>query len=91
MTTVASHDRRIAIVGSGIAGLTCAHVLGPKHDVVLFEADDRLGGHANTVDVDDAAAGTLGVDTGFIVHNDRTTRTWWRCSTSWASRRSTRR
>lgn len=72
MTAVASHAERIAIVGSGIAGLTCAHVLGPKHDVVLFEADDRLGGHVNTVDVEDAAAGMLGVDTGFIVHNDRT-------------------
>ncbi len=63
---------RIAIVGSGIAGLTCAHVLGPHHDVVLFEADGRLGGHANTVDVDDPLAGRLAVDTGFIVHNDRT-------------------
>ena len=37
--------RRIAVVGSGISGLTCAHVLGPRHDVVLFEADRRLGGH----------------------------------------------
>ena len=42
---------RIAVVGSGIAGLTCAHVLGPHHDVVLIEADSRLGGHANTVEV----------------------------------------
>ena len=62
---------RIAVVGSGIAGLTCAHVLGPHHDVVLFEADHRLGGHSNTVDVDDPTAGTVAVDTGFIVHNDR--------------------
>jgi uncharacterized protein len=62
---------RIAIVGSGIAGLTCAHVLGPHHDVVLYEADDRLGGHSNTVDVDDPSVGTIAVDTGFIVHNDR--------------------
>jgi predicted NAD/FAD-binding protein len=59
------------VIGSGIAGLTCAHVLGPLHDVVLFEADSRLGGHSNTVDVDDPSAGTLAVDTGFIVHNDR--------------------
>ena len=62
---------RIAVVGSGIAGLTCAHVLGPHHDVTLFEAAPRLGGHANTVDVVDPTAGTIGVDTGFIVHNDR--------------------
>ncbi len=62
---------RIAIVGSGIAGLTCAHVLGPHHDVVLYEAQDRLGGHSNTVEVDDPVAGPIGIDTGFIVHNDR--------------------
>lgn len=62
---------RIAIVGSGISGLTCAHVLGPHHDVVLYEAAPRLGGHANTVEVDDPTAGTVRVDTGFIVHNDR--------------------
>jgi uncharacterized protein len=62
---------RIAVIGSGISGLTCAHVLGPHHDVVLFEADCRLGGHSNTVDVDDPVAGRLAVDTGFIVHNDR--------------------
>ncbi|HSJ92237.1 MAG TPA: DUF1365 family protein [Ilumatobacter sp.] len=68
----ATGDRqRIAIVGSGIAGLTCAHVLGPHHDVVLYEAAPRLGGHANTVDVDDPVAGRIQVDTGFIVHNDR--------------------
>ncbi len=62
---------RTAIVGSGIAGLTCAHVLGPHHDVTLIEADDRLGGHSNTVTVDDPREGELGIDTGFIVHNDR--------------------
>jgi predicted NAD/FAD-binding protein len=62
---------RIAVVGSGIAGLGCAHVLGPLHDVTLFEADTRLGGHSNTVIVDDPTEGSLAVDTGFIVHNDR--------------------
>lgn len=62
---------RIAVVGSGIAGLTSAHVLGPHHDVVLYEAAPRLGGHANTVVVDDPEAGPIGIDTGFIVHNDR--------------------
>ncbi|MEO6653045.1 MAG: FAD-dependent oxidoreductase [Ilumatobacteraceae bacterium] len=62
---------RIAVVGSGIAGLTCAHVLGPDHDVTLFEASPRLGGHSNTIDVVDPTVGTIGVDTGFIVHNDR--------------------
>ncbi|MAT03530.1 MAG: hypothetical protein CL424_00565, partial [Acidimicrobiaceae bacterium] len=67
----AERRERIAVVGSGIAGLTCVHVLGPHHDVTLYEAAPRLGGHANTVDVDDPDVGTIGVDTGFIVHNDR--------------------
>ena len=62
---------RIAIVGSGISGLACAHILGPHHDVTLYEADNRLGGHANTVTVEDPSAGTINVDTGFIVHNNR--------------------
>ena len=62
---------KVAIVGSGVTGLVCAHLLDPIHEVVLFEADTRLGGHCNTVTVDDPAGGPLGVDTGFIVHNDR--------------------
>lgn len=69
--TRATGRERVAVVGSGIAGLACAHVLGPHHDVVLYEAAHRLGGHSNTVDVDDPTAGTVAVDTGFIVHNDR--------------------
>ena len=64
-------DADVVIVGSGIAGLTCAHVLGPHHDVVLYEAAARLGGHANTQDVPHGA-GTAPIDTGFIVHNRRT-------------------
>jgi predicted NAD/FAD-binding protein len=55
---------KIAIVGTGIAGLAAAYVLSRAHDVVLFEADDHPGGHSNTVDV-----GSLPIDTGFIVHN----------------------
>lgn len=64
---------RVAVIGSGIAGLSAAHALdkAANTDVVLFEAADRLGGHANTVTVTDPTAGELGVDTGFIVHNDR--------------------
>ena len=55
---------KIAVIGSGIAGLSAAYVLARSHDVTLLERDERAGGHANTVDVDG-----LGVDTGFIVHN----------------------
>jgi uncharacterized protein len=59
---------RIAVVGAGIAGLGCAWLLSQKHDVTLFEQSPKLGGHANTVDVE-TADGTVAVDTGFIVYN----------------------
>jgi len=60
-----------AIIGSGISGLGVAHILDPEREIVVFEAADRLGGHANTVEVEDPVVGTLDVDTGFMVHNDR--------------------
>jgi predicted NAD/FAD-binding protein len=63
---------RTAIVGSGISGLTAAHVAQKSSQVVLFEADERLGGHAHTHDIPGTSGTALGVDTGFIVHNDRT-------------------
>jgi predicted NAD/FAD-binding protein len=59
--------RTVAVVGSGVSGLTAAFVLRRDRDVTLFEADDRFGGHAHTHEVDEHA-----VDSGFIVHNDRT-------------------
>jgi predicted NAD/FAD-binding protein len=59
--------RTVAVVGSGVSGLTAAYVLGRERDVILFEADDRFGGHAHTHEV-----GAHAVDSGFIVHNDRT-------------------
>jgi uncharacterized protein len=61
---------RIAIVGTGISGLVCAHRLHADHQLVVFEANDYAGGHANTVDVE-TDGGAHAVDTGFIVHNDR--------------------
>ncbi|WP_427007310.1 NAD(P)/FAD-dependent oxidoreductase [Pseudarthrobacter sp. H2] len=64
--------RRVAVIGSGVAGLTAAHVLNRQDRVTLFEADSRLGGHAHTHDVAQADGSVLGVDTGFIVHNQRT-------------------
>jgi len=63
---------RVAVVGSGVAGLTAAYVLQRRYDVTLFEADHRLGGHAHTHEVDRPSGGTARVDTGFIVHNERT-------------------
>lgn len=62
---------RIAIVGTGISGLTCAHYLHGKHDLVLFEAGDHVGGHTHTHDVP-AEGRRFAVDTGFIVFNERT-------------------
>jgi predicted NAD/FAD-binding protein len=60
----------IAIVGSGIAGLSAAWLLSRRHRVTLYEADNHIGGHANTVDVD-MPDGRIAVDTGFIVYNER--------------------
>ncbi|SDO62972.1 Predicted NAD/FAD-binding protein [Pedococcus dokdonensis] len=62
---------RRAVIGSGVAGLTAAHVLSTAGLVTLYEADARLGGHADTHEVS-VDGRTIGVDTGFIVHNDRT-------------------
>ncbi|MFJ4692340.1 NAD(P)/FAD-dependent oxidoreductase [Streptomyces sp. NPDC088766] len=64
--------RRTAVVGSGVAGLTAAYVLGGAHHVTLYEADDRLGGHAHTHRLTGRDGRTHRVDSGFIVHNDRT-------------------
>ena len=64
--------RRIAVVGSGIAGLTAAYLLQRDADVTLYEADERLGGHSHTHEVASRNGHTVSVDTGFIVHNDRT-------------------
>ncbi|MGD9633155.1 MAG: NAD(P)/FAD-dependent oxidoreductase [Pirellulales bacterium] len=62
---------RIAIIGSGISGLTAAYLLADRHEVTLFEADSRLGGHTNTVDVE-VGGRHYALDTGFIVYNERT-------------------
>ncbi|MFY1052001.1 NAD(P)/FAD-dependent oxidoreductase [Ectopseudomonas khazarica] len=62
---------KIAIVGSGIAGLTCAYLLNRKHDIQVFEASDWIGGHTHTVDVQ-VEGRHYAIDTGFIVFNDWT-------------------
>ncbi|MGP4716615.1 NAD(P)/FAD-dependent oxidoreductase [Psychrobacter sp. T6-6] len=73
-------QKRIAIIGSGVSGLTCAHYLGMQHEVTVFEANDYIGGHVNTIDValqdgkkaKSANEESSAIDTGFIVFNERT-------------------
>ncbi|MGO2279377.1 MULTISPECIES: NAD(P)/FAD-dependent oxidoreductase [unclassified Psychrobacter] len=81
--TVSDHQtaqKRIAIIGSGVSGLTCAHYLGTQHDVTVFEANDYIGGHVNTINValqdgkkaKSSNVESSAIDTGFIVFNERT-------------------
>ncbi|MFD7500214.1 NAD(P)/FAD-dependent oxidoreductase [Streptomyces sp. NPDC059850] len=69
---MAVEQRRVAVVGSGVAGLTAAYVLRRAYEVTLYEADDRLGGHAHTHDLAGRDGRPVRVDSGFIVHNGRT-------------------
>ena len=64
--------RRIAVIGGGVSGITAGYVLSRSDDVTLFEAGSRLGGHADTHLVVPPAGPPIGVDTGFIVYNERT-------------------
>lgn len=74
MAAVSKKDKtlkNIAIIGTGISGLSAAYLLNKKYNITVFEKEDRLGGHTATIDVD-TPEGTKGIDTGFIVFNDRT-------------------
>lgn len=62
---------KIAVVGSGVAGLTAAYLLNKENDVTLIEKEGRLGGHTRTLNITDGADAGLAVDTGFIVMNLR--------------------
>jgi predicted NAD/FAD-binding protein len=64
---------KLAIVGTGVSGLTAAYLLAPHHEVHVFESSDRPGGHSNTIACNDPRTdSTIAVDTGFIVYNERT-------------------
>jgi len=71
-TAADARRRSVAVIGAGVSGLTAAYLLSRTHDVTLFEAEERLGGHAHTHDVADADGRQHAVDSGFIVHNDVT-------------------
>ena len=66
--------KRIAVIGAGIAGLSAAWLLSRRYDVHLFERADRLGGHTHThvIPDPDVPGGVVQLDTGFLVHNNRT-------------------
>ena len=72
MTDSAQARPTAAVIGGGVSGLTAAFVLSRTHHVTLFEADDRVGGHAHTHDVPLSDGTSAAVDSGFIVLNDRT-------------------
>ena len=67
----ASSRPRLAIVGSGISGLGCAHFLHKHYDITLYEAGDYVGGHTNTVTVPEEGR-QIPIDTGFMVFNHQT-------------------
>ena len=67
--TVPAKPLNIAIVGTGISGMSAAWLLNKAHTVTVYEQDGRIGGHTNTVEVPDTG-GTIPVDTGFIVYNE---------------------
>jgi predicted NAD/FAD-binding protein len=67
-----SYERSVAVIGSGVAGLVAAYALSARDRVTLFEADTRIGGHAHTHYIDRGDGSIVGVDTAFLVHNDRT-------------------
>jgi len=67
-----SNKKRIAIIGSGISGLSAAYFLKDQHEITLYEKDNRLGGHSRTINIPGLSSEEIELDTGFIVLNDRT-------------------
>ena len=61
---------KIAIVGGGISGLTAAYLLSREHEIILYESNDYIGGHTNTVSIE-IGGSPVAVDTGFIVYNQQ--------------------
>ena len=64
-------SKKIAVIGSGIAGLAVSYLLNKNHDVHLYEKNEYFGGHTNTISVKDQDNTALNIDTGFIVFNSK--------------------
>ena len=71
MTQIKQKRYKIAIIGSGIAGCTAAYYLNKKHDITMYEKNNYIGGHVNTIEVQEKDK-IIPVDTGFIVFNNKT-------------------
>lgn len=67
-----SDRKRIAVIGSGAAGITAAHLLSQKHEVCLFEGESSLGGHAHSEELANENGQKFSVDTAFLIFNEKT-------------------
>lgn len=83
-TSMEAHEEqvKIAVIGAGVAGITAAYLLGKRHEVTLIERNDYLGGHTNTITVEEDGR-EVAVDTGFIVCNPRTYPLFYRLLGEW--------
>ncbi|SDM01060.1 Predicted NAD/FAD-binding protein [Geoalkalibacter ferrihydriticus] len=72
MTERIAPNQKIAVIGGGVAGIVTAYLLQKQHRVSLFEQNDYLGGHTNTIEITEGPDAGMAVDTGFIVLNDAT-------------------
>lgn len=72
MNSASKDQKNIAVIGGGVAGIVSAYLLQEKYRVTLFEQNDYLGGHTNTIEIQDGPDAGLAIDTGFIVLNDAT-------------------
>ena len=82
MTDLSRARPSVAVIGGGVSGLTAAYLLQRTHDVTLFEADTRIGGHAHTHDVPMTDGSLAQVDSGFICSTTGPTRCFVGCSPS---------
>lgn len=71
MDDVPKKRLKVAIIGTGISGMSAAWLISQRHSVTIYERDERLGGHSHTVDAPNGNT-TIPVDTGFIVYNEKT-------------------